>query len=68
MDRQTIYRKRLLFGIAGSLLFVFLGWYLFDTHDEQRALSPDIVKIIGIASMVFFGFAALIGIKKYLTK
>lgn len=60
-----IRKKRLLFGISGSLLFVFLGWYLFSSSEEQRLMPENIVEIIGVVAMVFFGCAALIGLKKY---
>lgn len=66
--QNEIIKKRLLFGIVGSLLFVYLGWYLFSTSEKQRLLPGNIVEILGIVSMVFFGVAALIGIKKFLSK
>lgn len=67
MDSQEtqIRKKRLLFGIVGSLLFVFLGWWLFASAEKQNLIPVNILEIIGIAAMVFFGCAALIGIKKY---
>ncbi|HLA56097.1 MAG TPA: hypothetical protein VK623_08350 [Flavobacterium sp.] len=65
MDNREIVKKRLLFGIVGSLLFVYLGWYLVSTGGKQDLLPQDIVEIIGIVAMVFFGCAALIGLKKY---
>ena len=64
---SEIRKKRLLFGITGSLLFVFLGWYLFSRAEEQRLMPCNIVEIIGIVAMVFFGCAALIGLKKLLS-
>lgn len=66
--QKEIIKKRLLFGIIGSLLFVYLGWYLFSTSEKQRMLPGDVVEIIGIVAMVFFGIAALIGIKKFLSQ
>jgi hypothetical protein len=69
MDQETeIRKKRLLFGIIGSLAFVFLGWYLFSFSEKQELLPANIVRIIGIVAMIFFGCAALIGIKKILDK
>jgi hypothetical protein len=69
MDQETeIRKKRLLFGIIGSLAFVFLGWYLFSSSEKQRLLPGNILAIIGIVAMIFFGCAALIGIKKFLDK
>jgi hypothetical protein len=61
------YKKRLLFGIIGSLLFVYLGWYLFYGAEKQHLLPPDVVEVIGIVAMIFFGCAVVIGLKKYLS-
>ena len=66
--QKEIIKKRLLFGIIGSLLFVFLGWYLFSSAEEQRMLPENVVEILGIVAMIFFGVAALIGIKKILSR
>jgi drug/metabolite transporter (DMT)-like permease len=63
---NEIRRKRLVFGIVGSLLFIFLGWYLYSAADKQTLMPSNILEIIGIVAMVFFGCAALIGLKKYL--
>lgn len=68
MDNHDIIKKRLVFGIAGSLLFVYLGWYIFTTAGKQQLLPQNIVEIIGVVAMVFFAAAALIGIKKYFSK
>ena len=64
---DELYKRRLLFGIIGSLLFVYLGWYLFYGAEKQQLLPANVVEIIGIVAMVFFGCAALIGLKKYLS-
>jgi ABC-type antimicrobial peptide transport system permease subunit len=63
---NEIRRTRLVFGIVGSLLFIFLGWYLYSAADKQTLMPSNILEIIGIVAMVFFGCAALIGLKKYL--
>jgi hypothetical protein len=69
MDQEPeIRKKRLLFGIFGSLAFVYLGWYLVSAAEKQRLMPSSIVEGIGIVAMVFFGCAALIGIKKFLDK
>jgi len=62
---NEIRKKRLLFGIIGSAGFIYLGWYLFSTSEKQRLLPGNIVEIIGIVAMIFFGCAILIGLKKY---
>jgi hypothetical protein len=64
---DDLNKKRLLFGIIGSLLFVYLGWYLFNSAEKQQLLPTNVTEIIGIVSMIFFGGAALIGLKKYLS-
>lgn len=60
-------KARLIYAIVGSSLFIYLGWYLFSTAEKQRAIPANIVEIIGIAAIVFFGITALIAIKKYFT-
>jgi len=64
---DDLIKKRLLFGIIGSLLFLYLGWYLFYSADKQHLMPPDVMEVIGIVAMIFFGCAALIGLKKYLS-
>ena len=62
---DDLYKRRLLFGIIGSLLLVYLGWYLFYSAEKQQLISADVMEVIGIIAMIFFGCAALIGLKKY---
>jgi len=64
---DDLAKKRLLFGIIGSLLFVYLGWYLYFIAEKQLLLPPELMKIIGIVAMIFFAGAALIGLIKYLS-
>lgn len=64
---DDLEKKRLLFGIIGSLLLVYLGWYLFYSAEKQRLLPSTVMEVIGIVAMIFFGGAALIGLKKYLS-
>jgi hypothetical protein len=68
MTPEETRKKRLLFGTIGSILFVYLGWYLFSASEKQQLLPGNVIEIIGIAAMVFFGCTALIGLKKYLSK
>lgn len=65
---DDIIKKRLIFGIIGSLLFVYLGWYLFHSAEKQQLMPANVMEIIGIVAMLFFGGAALIGLKKYLSQ
>ena len=64
---DDLIKRRLLFGIVGSLLFIYLGWYLFYSAEKQQLLPPNVVEVIGIVAMIFFGCAVLIGLKKYLS-
>ena len=58
-------KTKLLFGIGGSILFVVLGLYLFTTiADHQTRFNPTLVKVVGIAGIVFFGATGIYGIKK----
>jgi len=58
-------KTKLLFGIAGSILFVVLGLYLFITMaDQQSRFNPAIVKGVGIAAILFFSATGIYGIKK----
>lgn len=68
MENPETRRKRYLFGISGSLLFVYLGWWLYYSSHTQTLLPPNVVEIIGIVAMAFFGIATIIGIKKYFSE
>jgi hypothetical protein len=60
---------KLLFGIAGSILFVVLGFYLFTTIAEQETkFNPMFVKVAGLACALFFGAAGIYGIIKLFDK
>lgn len=62
-------KTKLLFGIAGSILFVVLGFYLFTTISEQETkFNPIFVKLAGLASVLFFGAAGIYGIIKLFDK
>lgn len=64
---DELEKKRLIYSIIGSLLLVYLGWYLFYIAEKQLLLPPDMMEVIGIIAMIFFGCAALIALKKYLS-
>ena len=58
-------KTKLLFGIAGSILFIVLGFYLFNTIAEQQTrFNPMFVKITGLAGILFFCGTGIYGIKK----
>lgn len=58
-------KTKLLFGIGGSILFVVLGLYLFTTIVEQQTrFNPTLVKVVGIAGILFFGATGIYGVKK----
>lgn len=64
-----VSKTKLLPGIAGSILFVALGLYLFTTiADRQTRFNPPLVKGIGVAGILFFGATGIYGIKKIFDK
>jgi quinol-cytochrome oxidoreductase complex cytochrome b subunit len=66
--QKDVIKTRLLFGIGGSFLFIFLGAWLFYKSENQNILDPDILEIVGILAIVFFAVTAIIGIKKYFSE
>lgn len=53
--------------ILGAILFVALGLWmvgLFGEVPQSRRWSPEIIWIIGWASILFFGAAAIFGIRR----
>ena len=60
-------KSKLYFAIGTSILFVMLGIYLYQTQSETIDSSYSLMKIIGIACIVFFGIVGLIGLKKLLS-
>lgn len=58
-----------LFGLGISILFVLLGLYLFFEKSNQSGVSnPTLIKVVGIACIIFFGGTMLFGLKKLMTK
>lgn len=58
-------KTKLLYGIGGSILFVVLGLYLFTTiADRHTGFNLTLVKVTGIAEIVFFGATGIYGVKK----
>ena len=62
-------KTKLLFGIAGSILFVVIGFYLFTTTAElQIRFNIILEKGAGLAGILFFGATGIYGIKKLFDK
>ncbi len=67
-------KNKLFLGIGGSILFVFLGVWLFSNADSFQENSfrllrnPMIVKGVGIVGILFFGAIGIFGIKKLFDK
>lgn len=51
-------KRNLFLGLIGSIGFVALGWLLL-TNTANMSDDPLFIKIIGIASMLFFGYCGL---------
>ena len=72
MDKIEIplSKTKLLLGIGGSILFIVLGIWLFTHSNEFHNMplrilrNPTIIKIAGIAGVLFFGATGIFGIKK----
>lgn len=58
----------LLFSLAVSLFFVFLGYYLCFEKPEPTDINPAIPKIVGVVCMVSFGILTLVSLKKLVSK
>lgn len=67
-------KNKLFLGIAGSILFVILGIWLFTNADgfqehSMRLLRyPMIIKGVGILSILFFGATGIYGFRKLFDK
>jgi hypothetical protein len=58
-------KKKIVLLILGSILFVVAGiWMFLFQADHQTRFNPLLVKIVGIAAVVFFGATGLVGIQK----
>ena len=69
MNRIEIYtsKKKSILILLGSIVFVAIGGLL--VMDPERFVTllfrnPDIIRIVGIASILFFGFGTFVGIKR----
>ena len=69
MERIEIYtsRKKSILILIGSIIFV-VGGILFVVNPERFVTlifrNPDIIRIVGIASIIFFGLGIFVGIKR----
>lgn len=62
-------KTKQLLEIGGSVLFVVLGFFLITTiADLQTRTHPLFVKIVGAASILFFGMTGYYGIKNFFKK
>lgn len=61
-------KASLLFSLAVSIFFVFLGYYLCFEKPEPTDINPAIPKTVGAVCMVFFGIITLISLKKIISK
>ena len=66
---KTARKGSSLFGIVLALLFVALGLYLYiDVGARPDTNNPDLVKIAGVACVIFFSGLLLFGTIKKLRK
>ncbi|WP_277017047.1 STM3941 family protein [Flavobacterium lindanitolerans] len=60
-------RKKMILALLGSFLFVIMGIWMVVSHKEMNSIFlkfPLAVLILGILSILFFGFLAILIIKK----
>ncbi|MGH1385481.1 STM3941 family protein [Kordia sp.] len=58
-------KKKIVFLILGSLVFVTLGFcFYFEVIPNNGNFNETFIKIVGIASILFFGLTLLIGINR----
>ena len=59
-----------IFSIAGSILFVIIGcWILVYQPDSGRFFNSPVVKmVVGLGSILFFGFIAVLSVKRLVSK
>lgn len=72
MERIEIYssKKKSLFLLIGSLLFVLGGVYIFmnvEIFTGYRSRNPFFIKIIGIISILFFGLGIYVSVRQLLS-
>ncbi|UQB68063.1 STM3941 family protein [Epilithonimonas zeae] len=69
MNKIEIYsnKKKAFLLLLGSVVFVVLGFFCFLNAENVRSSlfrNPFIVKIAGIASILFFGYGIFVSIKQ----
>jgi len=65
--RIPISKGKLFFGIGGSILFVMMGIFIY-TNVDISSKNPVFLKIIGSASVLFFGATGIYGLTKLFDK
>ncbi|AZI66169.1 hypothetical protein EIB71_00070 [Kaistella daneshvariae] len=73
MNRIEIYsnKKKAFLLLIGSIAFVVLGFFCFLNAENMttfRVRNPIIIKIVGIASVLLFGFGIYVSIKQLIQK
>lgn len=64
-----VSKFKVIFSIILSLVFIALGfWFVFSFAAIQTEFSPLLIKILGVASILFFGLALSSTIPKYFDK
>ena len=62
-------KTKIIILIFSSMMFVALGiWFVTSFAGLQTEFSPLLIRIIGIASILFFGLALFYSVPKYLDK
>lgn len=62
-------KTKIIVGIVGSFVFILAGIWLWTGFPENTIpISPLIIKIAGLISILFFGWTFLFGIKKMFDK
>jgi hypothetical protein len=63
-----VNKGKMIVLVVLSLLFVVGSvWIYVDYSTTNPPIEPFVLKIIGISGMLFFGFAAIMGIKRIVT-
>jgi hypothetical protein len=60
-------KSKLLLGVAGSLAFVILGFFLINNASDINS-NPILVKGTGIAGVLFFAATGVFAISKFVDK
>lgn len=61
-------KKKIIFIILGSLIFIVLGLWFVLAPDMKKYLTPAIAWVIGCSSLLIFGLSLAYGIIKFFDK